>query len=83
MLAREEIIDKLKDILVSADENNASKVDGFTEQSNLAVDMGLNSIGMLYMVISIEETFGIRFEDVSISDFVTLGDVVNYICSRL
>ena len=34
---------------------------------------------MLYTVIGIEEMFGIRFENVGMSDFKTLGDVVDYI----
>ncbi len=83
MLTRPEIIEKLRDILVSADEKAAEKINNCSEDANLSTDLGLTSIGMLYMVISIEETFDIRFEDVSIADFVTLKDVVDYICQRL
>ncbi len=38
---------------------------------------------MLYMVIAIEEEFGIRFDDVGASDFVLLSDVVDYIEEKL
>ena len=43
----------------------------------------LASVSMLYMVIAIEEEFGIRFDDVGASDFVLLSDVVDYIEEKL
>ena len=41
--------------------------------------LGLSSVGVLYVVIGIEEMFGIRFDDVGFSDFETLRDVIDYI----
>ena len=78
-LSREEIKEKLKSILISADSKNAAALGNFIEDANLSTDMGITSIGMLYMVIAIEETFGIRFDNVGMNDFKTLGDVVDYI----
>jgi acyl carrier protein len=49
------------------------------ESANLADDLGLSSVGVLYIVIGIEEMFGIRFDDVGFSDFETLRDVIDYI----
>ena len=46
-------------------------------------DFGFSSVSMLYMVIAIEEVFNIRFEDVGVSDFDTLGDVITYIEGKL
>lgn len=74
-LTRSEIIAKLKDIMVMA---LGKQVDA-DESSNLTTDLGLNSVGLLYVVIAIEEFFGIRFDDVSFGDFQTVGDVVDYI----
>lgn len=78
-LNRNEIIERLKDILLSADSRNSAIIETCTESSRLAADFGFSSISMLYMVIAIEELFGIQFENVKITDFVTLGDVVDYI----
>lgn len=83
MLTREEIISRLKDILISADTRRASDLQNCTEDAKLLTDLGLTSVGMLYMVIAIEETFSIRFDNVGMNDFVTLRDVVNYVESRL
>ncbi len=49
------------------------------EGSNLVNDLGLSSVGVLYIVIAIEEFFGIEFENVGFGDFATIGDVVDYI----
>ena len=83
MLTREEIGKKLKEIVVSADERNAEKAENCTENSNLFTDLGLTSIGMLYLVIAIEETFSIRFDDVGMNDFRTFGDVISYVEKKL
>ncbi len=79
-MQRSEIIEKLKDVLQMALGDKANGVlENCTENSNLVTDLGLNSIGILYLVIAIEEFFAIQFDDVSFSDFQTVGDVVNYI----
>jgi acyl carrier protein len=76
-MTRELIIEKLKNIytLVSGNSDTSS----FTEESDLRTGLGLNSIGMLYMIIAIEEDFSIRFENIAMGDFNTVLDVVNYI----
>ena len=79
-MKREEIIEKLREILAAAGDGTVPAV---SEDSNLATDLGLSSVSMLYMVIAIEEEFGIRFDDVGASDFVLLSDVVDYIEEKL
>jgi acyl carrier protein len=52
---------------------------GITEESDLILDLGLSSVGVLYIVIAIEEFFNVRFDDVGFGDFKTVGDVITYI----
>lgn len=80
---REQIRKELIKILIAADESKKEKAENCTDDMKLTTDFGLASVGMLYMVISIEETFDIRFDDVGVSDFETLGDVVDYIEGKL
>ncbi len=82
-MAREEIVERLKEILLSEDDRKKELIENCTEDMSLTEDFGFNSVGLLYMVIDIEESFGIRFEDVGIGDFETLGQVVDYIEGRL
>ncbi|MBO4320624.1 MAG: acyl carrier protein [Treponema sp.] len=81
-LSRDEIISKLKSILVSADDKYSSMVDTINDGTSLINELGLTSVGMLYLVIVIENTFSIQFENVGIDDFKTFGDIVNYIESK-
>ena len=82
-MSRAEIIEKLKEILLTADDRNREVICSCTEESKLTTDLGFSSVSMLYMVIAIEEEFGIRFENIGAADFVTLGDVVGYIEDKL
>lgn len=77
---RSEIIEKLNEIVEMALGGTVADAD---ENSDLATDLGLNSVGMLYVVIAIEEYFGVRFDDVRFDDFKTVGDVVDYIEKKL
>ncbi len=83
-MERSEILIKLKEILKLALGSNANEVlANCTENSKLVADLGLNSVGVLYIVIGIEEIFSISFSNVSFGDFETVGDVVDFIEKKL
>ena len=79
---RKQIFDKLKEILSFSFSDSSEILDKCNESSNLITDLGLNSVGMLFMVISIEEAFSVSFENVNFSSFVTVKDVIDYIDER-
>lgn len=81
--AREEILEKLKDIIISADPGASERTKNVSEDTNIMQDLGFSSIGMLYIAIAIEEVFGIRFDNVGVSDFVTVRNIVDYIEEKL
>lgn len=81
-LTRKEIFEKLQDILISINENDREKIEASTEASRLVEDLGLTSVGMLYLVIILEESFQIKFEDVGTATFDTVAKVVDYIEER-
>ena len=78
-LSRNEIKEKLTEIMQMVLRDQMPDVSAMDESSNLVKDLGLNSVGVLYVVIAIEEFFGIEFENVGFGDFATVGDVVDYI----
>ncbi len=78
-MTRTEIIEILKAIILQATGNEPESLDNCSEASNLTTDLGMNSIALLFVVIAIEETFDICFDEDAVSDFKTVGDVVNYI----
>ena len=76
---RDEIFEKLKDILRMMGNVDEALIERCGESSDLMTDLGLSSVGMLYIVIAIEEFFQVRFDDVNFGDFRTVGDVIDYI----
>ena len=76
-MQRSEITEKLLDVMKMAVPDFDKK--GITEGSDLTLDLGLSSVGVLYIVIAIEEFFNVRFDDVGFGDFKTVGDVISYI----
>ena len=79
MLSREEIFSGLKEILISMDPSKEEAMNKVNESTKLVEDLGLMSVSLLYMVISIEERFNIDLGNVGVNDFQTVGDVITYI----
>ena len=81
-MQRSELREKLNEIfkLTVKGDVDVEKID---ENCNLVTDLGLNSVGVLYVVIAIEEFFSIQFDDVGFGDFKTGGDVLDYIEGKL
>lgn len=55
---------------------DASKI---TMDSKIVEDLGVNSIGLVYLAVAVEEEFGIDMTNVSLETFNTVGDVIKYI----
>lgn len=75
------VIEKLKTITkaIMADSDNGIDYDNISESSRLAEDVGLTSISMLMLVISIEEEFKIELPIKEASECKTVGDIVKII----
>ena len=50
-----------------------------TEASRIKEDLGADSLDILQLLMTIEETYGIRIPDESLAGFKTVGDIVNYL----
>ena len=82
-MSRNDIIAKLTDVMQMAMPSSEWDASALSEDANLVNDLGLSSVGVLYVVIAIEEFFNIRFDDVGFADFQTIRDVVDYIEKKL
>ena len=47
-----------------------------TPKANLITDVGMNSIGFLYMALALEEEFGVKFTNGDFQGLVTVADVI-------
>ena len=68
-------IEKLKEILNSV--NPAVITDGVNQDTKLVEDLGLDSLNMMLLAVSVEDEFGFRFDDMPV--FETVGDISLYI----
>jgi len=53
------------------------------EDSKLIADLELNSLDVVNMVVTFEEKFDIEIPEQKIKDFVTVGDIVQYLESHV
>ena len=79
VMSRSEIAEKLADVMRLVMPDAGFDPAAMSEDMKLVGDLGLSSVGVLYVVIAIEEFFNIRFDAVGFADFETVGDVINYI----
>lgn len=78
-MKRNEILEKLKEILLAADNIKKESILCADENTKLASELGLSSFMMLFLAIAIEETFKIKLEKNCYKDFVSIGNVIDYI----
>ena len=50
-----------------------------TENMDLVKDLGLTSMDLLQMIVSVEETFDIEISDRALKDIATVGDILRLI----
>lgn len=80
-MTRNEILTKLVNILVTMDEGYSAIAPTITESTTIVGDLNLASVSTLYLIIAIEETFGVFF-DGSVN-FNTVGEIVDYIYGKV
>ena len=69
--------EKLKRILERImPDNDYSNIN---EESDIKNDLGLNSIGFLYLVLGIEEEFNVEIHNINADEFKNVKDVINYL----
>ena len=70
------MFEKLKEILVDELQIEEELI---TPDAELTNDLGINSIELADLVMLCEDKFNIEINDDNIGNFVTIGDVVEYL----
>ena len=78
-MERADILGRLKKILKKTNQNPKIDFDSISEETSLKYDLGLDSIQLIVIALSIEMEFGIEFKEYGIDTFKTVGNVINYI----
>ena len=75
-MAKEEIFDKLKELVV---DQLGVEEDEVTMEATMQDDLGADSLDLVDLVMSVEEEFGVKVADEDLENIKTVGDIVNYI----
>ena len=78
-MAKEEIFDKLKELVV---DQLGVEEDEVTMEATMQDDLGADSLDLVDLVMSVEEEFGVKVADEDLENIKTVGDIVNYIDDR-
>lgn len=70
------VLEKVKDILAKQFEVEA---DTITEQTDIAEDLGADSLDVVDVLMSLEDAFDVEIPDEEIENIHTVGDLVSYI----
>lgn len=70
------MFDKVKQLLVDELQIDESQI---TLDAELSKDLGINSIELAELVMTCEEQFGIEIPEDEANEFLTVGDVVDYL----
>ena len=73
---REEILEKVKAVVV--DQLNVED-DEVVEDASFIDDLGADSLGIVELVMALEEEFGVSIPDEDAESIKTVGDAVSYI----
>lgn len=74
------VLDKLKSILEAQLDIDPATI---TEDTNIIDDLGADSLDIVELMMSVEEEFQFEIKDADVHSFKTVGDVANYIESRI
>ena len=73
-----DVFEKLVELFKKVFEGDVD-VSNVNRDSRLVEDLGMQSIGMLYMALAIEEEFGVKFHNDDFAKIKTVEDIINKI----
>ena len=74
------VFDKIKDIIV---EQLDVEEDAVTMEASITEDLGADSLDVVDLVMSIEESFDVEIPDEEVENIKTVGDIVMYIENKV
>ena len=77
---RNAILNKVKEYILMQLPIDEAKL---TENARLIEDLGADSANLMMLIMDLETEFDMQVEDEALGGIKTVGDIVNYITSRL
>ena len=79
-MKKEDILEKLKEIIASIMKTDVS---GVSRESRLKEDLWADSLDKINMLMALEEAYDIEMDEEEALTFKTVGDVVDYLVKEL
>jgi acyl carrier protein len=73
------MLDRIRKIIINLFECDNIEI---TEKTDLVRELQLNSLDIVNLVTEIEEAFDTEIPERKLSEFVTIGDIINYLDKR-
>lgn len=74
------VFDKIKDIIV---EQLDVEEDAVTMEASITDDLGADSLDVVDLIMSIEESFDVEIPDEEVENIKAVGDIVKYIENKV
>ena len=79
-MTRDEVFEKVKEIIVDKLSVDADKV---TMDARFQEDLETDSLDLVELVMTMEEDFGIKISDEEAAEIKTVGDAVDFVMTRV
>lgn len=76
-----DVLDRVKKII--AEQLSIENPDTLKDDTNIANDLGADSLDVVELVMALEEEFNIEIPDEDAENITTVGDIVSYIANKV
>ena len=77
---RQEVFERVKDVLVEQLSVNENQI---TEEASFQEDLDADSLDLVELIMELEDQFDFKIGDEDAQKLTTVGQAVDYICTRL
>ena len=77
---RSEVVERLSEVLVSELGLDASKI---TEEAHFEEDLDVDSLGVVELLMALEDEFGVKIPDEEAESIMTVGQAVDVVHGKL
>ena len=78
-MSREEVLDKLRNIIIENNKDKEINLSMITEKSELVRDLRFDSMQMVYTAVLLEKEFNCKIDNEGYRNAKTIGDIIDLI----
>lgn len=75
------LFEKVRDII--SDQLGVADIESITMETSMIKDLGADSLDAVEIIMALEDEFGVSVPDEEAENFKSIGDIVNYIESKI